>query len=73
MFRDSDLGGFTSQGAAGEGALRHPDGSIDFGAYRERARRARNAAIVSSIRGLLSLVANVFAGKPEPAARHHAT
>ena len=47
MFRDSDLGGFTSQGAAGEGALRHPDGSIDFGAYRERARRARNAAIAA--------------------------
>ena len=73
MFRGSNLDGFTPEAAAGEGALRHPDGSIDFGGYRERARRARNAAIVSSIRGVLSLIANVFAAKPEPAARHHAT
>jgi hypothetical protein len=34
-----------------EGVLRHPDGSINFDAYREVAHRARRAAMVSSIEG----------------------
>jgi hypothetical protein len=56
-----------------EDTLRHPDGSINFDAYRERARHARTAAITASIKGALSLVSGLFAGKPVPAAKHHAT
>jgi hypothetical protein len=56
-----------------EGALRRPDGSINFDAYREWARHARTAAITASIKGALSLVSGLFSGKPVPAARHHAT
>jgi hypothetical protein len=54
-------------------ALRHPDGSINFDAYRERARHARTAAITASIKGALSLLSGAFADKPVPAAKHHAT
>jgi hypothetical protein len=56
-----------------QGALRHPDGSINFDAYRERARHARTAAISASIKGALSLMSGLFAGKPVPTAKHHAT
>lgn len=73
MFRESNLDRSTSGQPASEGALRHPDGSINFDAYRERARRARTAAIKSSIASALSLIGTVFAGKLSPAARHHAT
>lgn len=73
MFRESNLDGSASRVIASEGTLRHPDGSIDFDAYRERARRARTAAIKTSVTGVLSLIAGVFSGKPAPAARHQAT
>jgi hypothetical protein len=73
MFRESNLNGSASRVTASEGALRHPDGSINFDAYRKRARDARNAAITASMRGAVSsLVANVFAGKLAPAAKHQA-
>ncbi len=61
-----------------EGALRHLDGSINFDAYREIARRARRAAIVAFVTGtmrivgaVLSSIGNALAGKAVPAARHH--
>jgi len=61
-----------------ESALRHPDGSINFDAYREIARRARRSAIVSSVtvtmriaRAAWSSIGNALAGKTLPAARHH--
>ena len=61
-----------------DGALRHADGSINFDAYREIARRARRSAIVSSVTGTmrmasaaLSSIGNALAGKAVPAARHH--
>jgi hypothetical protein len=73
MFRESNLDVSTSRATAGEGALRHPDGSINFDAYRERARQARTVAITASIGGALSLISGMFAGKPRPAAKHHAT
>ena len=73
MSRESNLDRSTSRLHASEGTLRHPDGSIDFDAYRERARLARTAAIKSSITGALSLIGTVFAGKLAPAAKHHAT
>jgi hypothetical protein len=78
MFREIEpLGG--AAGATGvAAALRHPDGSINFEAYRERARRARRAAIVSSISGTIRIagaalwsIGNALAGKTAPAARHH--
>jgi hypothetical protein len=59
MFRESNFDAFTPGIAVREGALRHPDGSIDFDAYRERARCARRAAIASSIRSAFSLIARV--------------
>lgn len=77
MFRESHLDGFTSSAAAAKGTLRHADGSINFDAYREKARRARRAAIAASIRGAISLLSSlmsgVFAGKPMPAAKHRPT
>jgi len=73
MFRQSYLDGSSSRVLATEGVLRHPDGSINFDAYRERARRARTAAIKSSITAALSVIGTVFAGKQGPAAKHHAT
>ena len=56
-----------------ESALRDPDGSINFDAYRERARHARTAAITASIKGAWSLMSGLFAGKAVPAGKHHAT
>jgi hypothetical protein len=67
MFREIE------QRPRNEDALRHPDGSINFDAYRERARHARTAAITASIKGALSLMSGLFAGKPVPAGKHHAT
>ena len=72
MFRESNLDGTTLR-VFGEGVLRHPDGSIDFDAYRERAHSARREAIKSSLTAMLFLIAGVFAGKTAPAARHQAT
>ena len=63
---------------ASHGALRHPDGSINFDAYRGIARRARTAAMVSAVTGTmriasaaLSSIGNALAGKAVPTARHH--
>ena len=59
--------------------MRHPDGSINFNAYRAAARRAREAAIVSSIEGavhtalaMLSSVGAALAGKSANHPPHHA-
>jgi len=73
MFRESNLDVPKSGEFAGYGALRHPDGSIDFNAYRKRARQARAAAIKSLLSGAWSLLANRLAGKAAPAAGRHAT
>jgi hypothetical protein len=73
MFREIEPLGGTARAAGNDRGLRHPDGSINFGAYREIARLARRAAIKSSVRGALSLIASMFAGKPAPAMKHHAT
>jgi hypothetical protein len=43
MFRESN--------SYGSAVMRHPDGSINFDAYRAVARRERQAAIASSIEG----------------------
>ena len=71
MFRESYLEG--SSVTAREGALGHPDGSINFDAYRERAQHERAATMIASLSGAWWLISGVFAGKPIPAARHHAT
>lgn len=73
MFRESNFENAASLGVAGDGVLRHPDGSINFDAYRARALRARRLAIASLIRRGLAALAGAFAGKVAPSARHHAT
>lgn len=73
MFRENNLDAPIAREFAGQVTLRHPDGSIDFDAYRERARCARAKAIKSLIAGAWSLVVNNFAGKAAPATGHHAT
>ena len=72
MFRESNAYG----SAAG---MRHTDGSINFDAYREIARRARTAAIIASIEGavraanaMLSSVGATLAGKSAKHPPHHA-
>ena len=60
MFRESNLDGSASGVTAIEGALRHPDGTINFNAYREKARRARTEAIRSSVTEAFSLIGSVF-------------
>ena len=59
--------------------MRHPDGSINFNAYRAVARRARQAAIVASVEGavhtahaMLSSVGAALAGKSANHPPHHA-
>ncbi len=73
MFRRTNFENSTSPAFADDGVLRHPDGSINFNAYRARALRARRVAIASLVRGALSWLAGAFAGKVAPTARHHAT
>ena len=72
MFRESNSSGAVSKGQAGDGVLRHPDGSINFNAYRAAARRERTAAIASSIKGAASFAraisswtGSLLTGKPE--------
>ena len=60
MFRESNLDGSASGVIAVEAALRHPDGTINFDAYRERARRARTEAIKSSVAEAFSLIGRAF-------------
>lgn len=66
MFRDSN--------SYGSAVVRHPDGSINFDAYRAIARRERQAAIAASIQRMLSRIASVFVGEPGAATHqpHHA-
>jgi hypothetical protein len=60
MFREMEPLGSTA-GAIGSGAvLRNPDGTINFAAYRERARRARTEAIRSSVAAAFSLIGSTF-------------
>ncbi|MBR1125235.1 hypothetical protein JQ628_27190 [Bradyrhizobium lablabi] len=54
MVRESNSSGAVSQAQDGDRVLRYPDGSINFDAYRAAARRARQAAIASSIEGAAS-------------------
>ena len=79
MFREIERTSSKPREPGNTAALRHPDGSINFDAYREIARRARRAAIVSSVTGTmriasaaLSSIGGVLAGKAVPAARHPA-
>ena len=59
MFREIEpLGG--TAGATAIAPLRHPDGTINFNAYRERARRARTEAIRSSVTEAFALIGKVF-------------
>jgi len=71
MYRKADLDVLEARESARHDALRHPDGSIDFGAYRKRARQARDAAIKSSLAAAWSMVANGFAGRAAPAPGRH--
>jgi hypothetical protein len=78
MFREGNSSGAVSKGQAGDGVLRHPDGSINFNAYRAAARRERTAAIASSLEGAASFAraisswtGSLLAGK-SGSAKHHA-
>ena len=78
MFRETNSNGAVST-RQGDDVQRHPDGSINFGAYRAAASRERKAAIVESIESAASFVRAAFswvAGKSgSPAAKqavHHA-
>jgi hypothetical protein len=77
MFRESNSSDAVSRAQASDG-LRHPDGSINFNAYRAAARRERTAAIASSIEGAASFAraisswtGSLLAGK-SGSAKHHA-
>ena len=59
--------------------MRHPDGSINFDAYRSAARRERQAAIASSLEsaaratnGLLLSLGAVLTGRLAKHPPHHA-
>jgi hypothetical protein len=54
--RDGGLPGVANFAAP----LRHPDGTINFNAYRERARRARTEAIRSSVAEAFSMIGKAF-------------
>jgi hypothetical protein len=60
MFREIEPLGGTAGPTAVDAPLRHPDGTINFNAYRERARRARTEAIRSSVTEAFSLIGRVF-------------
>jgi hypothetical protein len=75
MFRETNSNGTVSNREGDDSVLRHPDGSIDFGAYRTAAARERRAAIVSSIEGAASFARAMFswiwtAKSGSPAAKH---
>ncbi|HKU08285.1 MAG TPA: hypothetical protein VJR30_19655 [Bradyrhizobium sp.] len=74
MFREIEpFGG--AAGMTGDAVvLRHPDGSINFDAYREIAQRARRAAIASSVTDVmraLSSIGHELAGKAVPETHRH--
>jgi hypothetical protein len=61
MFREIEpLGGTAGASAVVAAPLRHSDGTINFNAYRERARRARTEAIKSSVTEAFALIGKVF-------------
>ena len=77
MFRETNSNGTVSTRQGDDSVLRHPDGSINFGAYRAAASRERKAAIVESVEGAASFVRAAFswaAGKSQAAKQpvHHA-
>lgn len=62
-----------------QAVMRHPDGSINFNAYRAVARRERKAAIMASIDGIsravaavVSLIGTALVGKSAPHSTHQA-
>jgi hypothetical protein len=78
MFRESNSNGAVSERHDIESVLRHPDGSINFDAYRAAARGARQAAIVSSIEGttraasaMLTSIGTALTGKSAKHQAHH--
>jgi hypothetical protein len=60
MFREIEPLGGTAGATAVAAPLRHPDGTINFNAYRERASRARTEAIRSSVTEAFALIGRVF-------------
>jgi hypothetical protein len=60
MFREIEPFGGTAGATGVAVVLRHPDGTINFDAYRERARRARTEAIRSSVAVAFSLIGSAF-------------
>jgi hypothetical protein len=64
MFRESNFDGTVSKGKGSDSVLRHPDGTINFDAYRAAGRRAREAAIVESIKGAASFARSIAPSPP---------
>ena len=56
MSREIKPVGSTAKQAGNDVGLRHPDGSINFDAYREIARHARRAAIASSVADTMRII-----------------
>ena len=61
MFRETNSNGTVPSGRGDDSVLRHPDGSINFGAYRAAASRERRAAILESIEGAAGFMRAAFA------------
>ena len=61
MFREIEPLGGTAGAIGVTVVLRNPDSTINFNAYRERARRARTEAIRSSVTEAFALIGRVFA------------
>jgi hypothetical protein len=60
MFREMEPLGGTAGAIGASAVLRNPDGTINFDAYRELARRARTEAIRSSVGAAFSLIGSAF-------------
>ena len=58
---------------ADRGEGQHPTAHRGIPIHGDDFRHARTAAITASIKGALSLMSGLFAGKPVPTAKHHAT
>jgi len=61
MFRETYSNGMASAVRGDDTILRHPDGSIDFAAYRAAAGRERKAAIRESVWAAARVVRGMFA------------
>lgn len=78
MFRETISNDAVSARQGDDSVLRHPDGSINFGAYRAAASRERKAAMVESIEGAASFLRAAFSwaagksGSPVKQPAHHA-